>query len=92
MGVDTTLGGAAVREDSNVTDPLDLPVPWWRNRDGTKVHRVSCRHAAVPWVYARDFTEERLGHFTATVFYVSLCRGCFAEGSVARKEERRWQG
>ena len=54
---------------------------WYRNREGTTVHRASCRHAAkgVPWGYAEGWTDERMAHAIGTLAYLHACRVCMPE-------------
>lgn len=65
-----------MRDEVDLTAPLDLDVPWYRNADGTTVHRSTCRHAAIPWQYAEGWTLDRVLHFVGTLSYMRLCRQC----------------
>lgn len=52
---------------------------WYRNSDGTVVHRPSCQSkgdGAVPWKYADGWDDERMAHAVATLFYLRACQHC----------------
>lgn len=57
---------------------LQVQTTWWRNQEGTTVHRDTCRHAAagVPWAHAEGWTDERMAHAVGTLSYLHACRVC----------------
>lgn len=66
-----------VREEADLLQgELDFVAPWWRNRDGTKIHRQGCRYAREPWRHAAEWSEDRIVHYVATIFFASFCSAC----------------
>jgi len=63
----------------NLQDTLPgAEADWYRNQDGTTVHRPGCRvpGAKIPWTDTNGWTEERMAHYVGTVNWCKRCKRC----------------
>lgn len=75
------------RDEAQLELP-ELTAYWFRNREGTVVHRARCtvQGERVPWEKARGWTDERMAHAVATLFFLRACGRC--AGAVNEMAER----